>query len=123
MKRCYLGAGVLAALLILGIFSSRWMENRYGELENQMRLAAREERPEQLLFLAEEVRIRWERSRAVTSVLADHQNLERLEEAFSQIPAAAAEGNRGKCTQLCLEIAHVFGLLAEEQRLKWENLL
>ncbi len=123
MKRCYLGAALLAALLLLGIFSSRWLENGYAELEKQMRSAAREEDPAQLLALTEEIRGRWEGKRAVTAVLADHQYLERIEEAFCLLTWAAERRDGAQCARLCLEIAQVFGVLSEEQQLKWENLL
>lgn len=120
MKRCYLGAGVLLALLILGAVTSRWMENHYSRLEKQMLEAAFRE-PEDLLDLALKAQGDW--NRGLTAVLADHQYLERAELAFGQLVPAARRRDRGECTRLCLEIAHIFQLLAQDQQLKWENLL
>lgn len=120
MKRCYLGAGILLVLLLFGIFSSRWMKIHHSRLEKQMLEAAQLE-PEALLVRTRQVSLDW--NRGLTAMLADHQYLERAELAFDHLRAAANEGDRAECTRLCLEIAHIFRVLAEDQRMKWENLL
>ncbi len=122
MKRCYLGAGVLLVLLIFGIFSSRWLEKHYEDLENRMYTAAMAE-PEDMPALVESIRARWDRGRLLTAILADHQHPERAAVAFSQLSPAMNRRDKPECTRLCLEIAHIFRMLKEEQQLKWENLL
>ena len=122
MKRCYLGAAVLLGILILGFFTSRWMQRHYNDLENRMEEAMWED-PETLMALAEEIRQDWSRGQLLTAVLADHQHLEEVEAAFSQLGPAAARRDQAEYTRLCLEIAHIFQLLAEEQQLNLKNLL
>lgn len=120
MKRCYLGAGMLVILLLFGIFSGKWMDTHHSRLEEAMVEASRQN-PREALALAEQTREAW--NRKLTAVLADHQYLERAELAFGQLSDAAAADDRAEWTRLCLEIAHIFGTLARDQRLSWENLL
>ena len=122
MKRCYLGAAVLLGILILGFFTSRWMQRHYQDLENRMQKAMWED-PETLMVLAEEIRQDWSRGQLLTAVLADHQHLEEVEAAFSQLGPATARRDQAEYTRLCLEITHIFQLLAEEQQLNLKNLL
>lgn len=120
MKRCYLGAGILLALLVFGFFGSRWMADHQARMEEALLEAARQS-PEEALALAEQAKAAWNRS--LTAVLADHQYLERAELAFDLLAEAARRGDGAECARLCLELARIFRTLGEDQRLKWENLL
>lgn len=110
---------MLLILLIFGAVSSRWMVNHHARLEKLMLAAAQE--PEKLCAQAMQVRADWNRD--LTAVLADHQYLDRAEEAFTLLAPAANRRDWAECTRLCLEIAQIFRLLSEEHQLKWENLL
>lgn len=126
MNRCYWGAAALLVLLILSILSSWWMGKHYTQLEEQMLSAAQSAREgdlDQALTLTDRARTGWNRGWLLTSVLADHQYLERIDGAFVQLPPAAEGGNGEECTRLCLVISQLFRLLSEEPQLRWENLL
>ena len=126
MRRCYLGAVVLAALLLLGIFSSRWMENHHRSLAEQLLSAADAAEAgewEEFLRLTSGAEGDWHRNRGLTAVLADHQYLEQAEGLLGQLPSAAKRREAAECARLCRDTAHIFRVLAEDQKLKWENLL
>ena len=126
MRRCYLGAGVLAALLLLGIFSSRWMENHHSGLAERLLSAADAAEAgewEDFLRLTSGVEEEWNQKRSLTAVLADHQYLEQAEGLLGQLISAARRREAAQCARLCRDMAHIFRVLSEDQRLRWENLL
>lgn len=66
---------------------------------------------------------RWQHSRSITSVLADHQPMEDIEALFAQLSACAEAEDPGTCASLCRELSRRILAMADAHRLSWQNFL
>lgn len=122
MKRCWFGAAALAALLIFGVLSSRWMENHHGavaaHIDRAADAAAREDW-DTALAEAALARQRWAAGRGFAAVLADHAPMEEVDALLALLgpgaePAAFREN--------CLRLSRALSALGGSQSLSWANL-
>ena len=107
MKRVWIGAGLLAALLAVGLLAGWAMAGivpgahlleRAGELAMEGRWDAAED----LVDSAEE---RWEDRRWLTTALSDHQIIDDVEASFAQLEAYAEARDRVSFHALCSALA------------------
>lgn len=126
MNRCRFGAGLLIGLLILGIFSSFWTSRRYGSLSREMDRAEELALQQDLDGAADAVRQcrgSWNRCRALTAALADHERLDRIDTLFRQLDSALGQEDFRSAASLCARIARDLEAMAGEHSLSWENIL
>ena len=107
MKRVWIGAGLLAALLTVGLLAGWAMSGicpgakeleRAGELAMAGRWEAAEE-------LVDEVEDRWEDRRWLTTALSDHQIIDDVEASFAQLEAYAEARDEVSFHALCNALA------------------
>ena len=110
MKRCWIGAGILVLILVLGLLSGTFLRNFCREASSELTLAAEGKVP------AEGIRDRWERHRTLFAMLCDHSSLSAIREEF-RVLDPAGENFR----ETCLRLAAKLEALGDSQRLSWAN--
>ena len=121
MKRCWLGAGLLLLMLVLGlIFSS--LLGRFGrELSREAARAgalAEENRAEAVEIL-EAMEGKWQRNRPWLAVLWDHRALREADTLFALL-TGSPEGDTFR--ENVLRLAQALRDLADAQKPSWENI-
>ena len=121
MKRCWLGAGLLLLMLVLGlIFSS--LLGRFGrELSREAARAgalAEENRAEAVEIL-EAMEQKWQRNRLWLAVLCDHRALREADTLFALLTGSPeADAFR----ENALLLSQTLRDLADAQKPSWENI-
>ena len=122
MKRCWLGAGLLLLMLVLGlIFSS--LLGRFGwELSREAARAGAlaEENPAAASELVQEMERKWQRNRLWLAVLCDHRALREADTLFALL-TASPEADTFR--ENVLRLAQTLRDLADAQKPSWENIL
>ena len=113
MKRCWIGAGILVLILVLGLISGAYLRNFCREASGELILAAEGKVPAQRI---EGVRERWERHQSLLAMLCDQSILEAIGEHF-RILDPAQENFR----ETCLRLAAKLEALGRSQSLSWAN--
>ncbi len=120
MTRVRIGVGLLLALLALGLWTQRELEDIHEPIAADIRLAAEQaqlgdwERAGQTLARAEAA---WTAGRMFTAALADHQPLEDIESLMARLPAHAAAGDRAEFASVCADIACQVEAISAAQKL------
>lgn len=123
MKRCRFGAAALAALLILGLLSSRWMGRHCGSLARialQAAEAAQQEDWDAANDQITLIRQRWETRRSFAAVLSDHAQLDAVDSLLAILGPGA---RRATFRDNALRLAQALAALKESQTFSWSNLL
>lgn len=118
MIRCYMGALLLALLLLLGICGGNCLTERRERVLSQAQLArdaAVQQDWPRARREAAAARETWERSRPINAVFSDHASLERIDDAFEGLEFSENPGDYSRLCG-CLEA------LTREQKLSLENI-
>ena len=107
MKRVWIGAGLLAVLLTVGILAGRAMAGicpagKMLEQAGQLALAGHWEASEELLEEAED---HWEDRKWLVTALADHEIIEDIDAALAQLEALADIRDAAAYNTLCSALA------------------
>ena len=113
MKRCWIGAGILVLILVLGLLSSTFLRNFCREASSELTLAAEGKVPAQRI---EGVYRRWERYRTLLAMLCDHSSLSAIREDFRVLDPAGENFQ-----ETCLRLAIKLEALGDSQSLSWAN--
>ncbi len=126
MRRLYLGAGLLAALLAAGIVLAslfvRLHEPISAALE-QAQGAALAGDWEETSRLLQSVHQDWKGFRRFTAAVADHEPMEEMDAYFSRLEAECRMRQADEFAADCAELARLAEAMAESQKLTWWNLL
>ena len=122
MKRCWVGAGLLALFLVLGlisvVFLSRFGESLSRETAQVAALADTDRaQAEQILHRA---RQQWERKRFLLAVLSDHEPIREADTLFLLLQNP---GDTDDFRENALRLSRIFQQLGQSQLPKWENIL
>lgn len=126
MKRSWIGAGLLAALLLFGILSSRWMGGNHSSIARdveQAALAALREDWGQALRLTEQAKQDWEQNWGISAALADHSPMEQVNTLFAQLEPYAAAREAVAFAGVCAQLATEIQAIGEAHSFTWWNLL
>ena len=113
MKRCWIGAGILVLILVLGLISGAYLRNFCREASSELTLAAEGKVPVQRI---EGVRERWEQHRTLLAMLCDHSALASIREEFRVLDPAGENFQ-----EACLRLAAKLEALGDSQSLSWAN--
>ena len=113
MKRCWIGAGILVLILVMGLISGACLRNFCREASSELTLAAEGKVPAKEI---EEIRERWERQETLIAMLCDHSALASIREEF-RVLDPAGENFR----ETCLRLAAKLEALGDSQSLSWAN--
>ena len=113
MKRCWIGAGILVLILVLGLISGAYLRNFCREASSELTLAAEGKVPAQRI---ESVHRRWERYQTLLAMLCDHSSLSAIREEFRIL-----DPEQENFREICLRLAKKLEALGDSQSLSWAN--
>ena len=123
MKRMWIGTGLLALVILACLLTGAVLNKRMDRAAAQLATAgeaAQAEAWDKADTLIRQVTADWERMKWAAEALSDHERLNQIDTAFSQLPAYA--GNDPSSYQaLCIAIAQDLQSLAKNQTLSWRN--
>ena len=126
MKRTWIGAVILTALLVTGLLSARWMERHHAPLETLLRQAAEaalEDRWDQARSRFERAQEGWQEKRNLTAAFSDHSPMEEIDSQFAEGTVYAAAGEQVHFAALCLSLAEKMEAMGDAHSLSWWNIL
>ena len=126
MKRGWIGAGLLAGLLILGLLVTWFMGRTHTGISEELELSARfaiagnwEEAEE----LAEEAYEDWQDSWHFSAAFADHEPMEEIDALFAQLLPYLLNQDAVSFSAVCRELARQVEAIGDAHNLNWWNLL
>ena len=126
MKRMWIGVGLLAAVLIVGIWASNQMEEIHQEIARDLERAAQSALEEDwdmagaLFARAEKT---WEKKQILTSSFSDHAPIENAEALFAQLKISAQTENTESFATACACLASQLKAMGESHSFNLRNLL
>ena len=126
MKRGWIGAALLAALLLLGIFSSLAMglfHEPMAELldrASEYALAENWEQAERLSDLAED---KWEEMWHFSASFADHGPMEEIDSLFAQLEVYRQVRDTVGFAAACASLSRQLEAMGDAHEMSWWNLL
>ena len=123
MKRMWIGTSLLALLILAGLLTGAVLNKRVDQAAQQLTTAGEAAQAEEwgkASALIWQVKADWEQMKWAAEALSDHERLNQIDTAFSQLPAYA--GNDPSSYQaLCIAIAQDLQLVAKNHTLSWRN--
>ncbi|MBQ7802204.1 MAG: DUF4363 family protein [Oscillospiraceae bacterium] len=126
MKRIWIGIGLLAALLIGGLWVADAMEDSHlpgaKDLRRASELALEEDwlRAEALTGRARE---KWERKWRVTASVADHEPMDEIDGMFEELKTYARARDEVAYSGTCAHLAALLEAMGHAHSFNWWNLL
>ncbi len=126
MRRMYVGLGLLAVLLAMGI----WLTTLFVGLHEPV-TAVLEQAQEAALAgdwakasaLVHQVHEDWKEFRQFAATVADHEPLEEMDAMFCRLKAECRMQQADEFAADCGELARLADAMAESQKVVWWNLL
>ena len=126
MARGWLGAGILAVFLILGIVIAGQMDDAHlptGELLSQAAEMTLDGDFEGAVALGMEAKARWDKQWNGTAAVADHSPMDEVDALFAEMEIYAKTGEEPHFAACCKELAQRVQSVADAHRFSWWNLL
>ena len=124
MKRVWIGAGLLAVLVALGLLAGwameGWLTPGAGKLERAGDLAL-EGRWEEAEELVEEVEENWEDRRWLVTALTDHEIIEGIDAALAELDAYGRTWDADAYNALCQVLARRIEAAGQAHKPTGEN--
>ena len=126
MKHFWFGAGLLAALLALSLWTMGFLEDIHEPIRQDLDAAA-----EAVLSgdwnrgraLANQAEDAWEQKRNLIAALSSHLAIEEIDSLFRQLSVYARSGDPIVYAAACRELACLTAAASEAHQLTWWNLL
>ena len=126
MKRLWLGGGVLALLLAVGIWAMDCADRHQQQICSQLEDATRAALAEDwtgVKQLTKEACSLWEDSRDVWSALSDHTELDEINAGFARLEVYCRDGHATDNAAECAALARLVEALGDGHRLSFRNLI
>lgn len=122
MRRSWIGAGILAVLLVLALLTAWGMDRLHSPIAQDLDQAAalvQEGNWVQAQALAQSARDQWERNRNKTACVADHTPMEEIDDLFAQLGQYAQAGEQATFAALCAQLAARTQAISQAHSLTW----
>ena len=126
MKKLWLGLGLLAALLALGLGSLRLLTARSGRAEAGLALAAEAAGAGDMAMACEyaaQVRQYWQDALPAVDAVTSHEETDEIRRCLAELLAEGRSGRREEFLALCARLRAMTAHLAEMERPRWYNIL
>lgn len=126
MKRCWIGFGLLALFLALGLWVTVQMDSAHGRISQELRQAAEQTLagdPEQGILLAQQARKHWEDARRGTACVADHEPMDEIDSLFARLEVYARRQQISEFAACCARLSSLVQAMTDAHGLQWWNLL
>lgn len=126
MRRLWIGIGVLAALLALGVGILGRMDAVHRQAARRLEQAAEAALAgdwETALQNADAARSSWQRHRNFTASVADHTPMDEIEGLYAELTVYVREADQAHFAAICLQLARLSEAMADSHSPTWWNLL
>ena len=126
MVRGWLGAGILAVFLFLGLMTGSLMENAHIPTADLLDEAAEKTFAGEFdaaVTLGLSAKERWERQWSGTATVADHSPMDDVDALFSEMEVYAKTGEEPHFAACCRELARRIHAVADAHQFNWRNVL
>lgn len=126
MKRIWIGIGLLAVLLISGIWAAESMERSHLPGAKDLRRAAElvlEEDWSQAEALTGRAREKWEEKWRVTASIADHEPMDEIDGMFAELKTYASIRDEVAYSGTCAHLAELLEAMGHAHTFNWWNFL
>ena len=126
MKRCWFGAGLLAALLVAGLLVTRGMTKVHSQVASQLRNASAAASAENWTQAEREIREaseQWEMRWHFSAAFADHEPMEEIDGMFAQLAVYLEEKDPAALAALCAQLSRMVEAMGDAHECTWWNLL
>lgn len=126
MKRLWIGVGILAALVVAGVWMTERMEDVHKDIAAELEQAAEVLQQEDWLradALMDSARSNWEHHWNFSASVADHTSLDEIDAVFAQLEVYRQHRETTACAAACARLSRQISALEEANRLNWWNLL
>ena len=126
MKKLWLGLGLLAALVILGLGALGLLSERSRRAGAALERAAEAAEAGDMaraLDCAEQVRRYWQSAVPAVDALTSHEETDEIQRALAELLALGRCGMREEFLALCARLRVMTAHLAEMERPRWYNIL
>lgn len=123
MKRVWIGASLLALLLVAALLVGEGLYRRMepgAQALRQAGTAAQSGDWTQAEALVADVQQDWKKMNWITAALTGHEELEEINDAFVQLPVYARR-DASTYQALCVSIAEAMDALAQNHACTWKN--
>ncbi len=124
--RFWLGSGILALMLALGLFASWGMSQINEPVADKLEQAAQAALDGQFehgAALAAEASERWQSHWDCVAAVADHGPMEEIDSIFAQLETYAQNGDAGAFAAWCARLSCLVDAMGDAHDLTWRNLL
>ena len=126
MGRFWLGAALLAALLILGLWIGRTTDWSHETISKMLDMAAEQVMAGDTaegLATAQAARRRWHRGWNATAAIADHAPMDEIDGLFAQLEIYGQLRSPMELAAVCARLSALVSAMGEAHQLTWWNLL
>lgn len=126
MKQFWIGIGLLAVLLGLGIGAAWGMETVYSPVSGHLErasLAVMEENWAQAERCCHQAKKEWEQAWGLTAALANHTPMEEIDSLFSQMEVYVRCRDRAEFSACCASLSRLIRAMSDAHSLAWWNFL
>lgn len=126
MKRLWIGIGLLASILLIGLLTTARLGNIHTDIGENLRTSAHAaqagnwDKADELAQIAEED---WRSNRNFTAALADHTVLDEIDAFFAQATAYRENRAAMEYAAICGRLSVAVEAIQDGHRLTWWNLL
>lgn len=126
MKRIWIGIGLLAALLLAGIWVADAMADSHEPGAADLRRASQlalEEDWDMAEALTGRARDTWEKRWRVTASFADHEPMDEIDGMFAELKVYARVKDEVAYSGTCAHLAELMDAMGKAHSFNWWNLL
>ncbi len=123
MGRFWIGIGLMAVLLGLGLYSSMAMDDVHTPIAHQLEQAAAMQDPEKAAQALQKAKTAWDDHWHRTAILAEHAPMDDIDSLFAQAESFAKSNQMGDFSAMCMRLSQRIRAAAESHRLTWWNFL
>lgn len=126
MKRLWIGAGLLAVLLLLGIGSTLAMERIHNPVARQLDSACQAALSghwQEARILAAGAKGHWESYKEFAACITDHEALEAADAQFARLDVLERIRESAAFAAVCAELSAMFDALADMQDFNLWNMM
>lgn len=123
MRRIWIGAGVLLALLLIGILMMKITDRQLGSVSETLKQASAAKSWSDAVSLAEQAQKEWKKQWHLVASLADHTDMDAIDEAFAKLEVYQRYQEKLHHAATCAQLSEAIRGLEKNHRFSWWNLL
>ncbi len=126
MGRLWLGVGLMAVLLTLGLWTASAMDELHGPISHTLEEAAAQSLADNLdggITLAMQAKRDWQTHWRCTAAVSDHTPMDEIDGLFAQMESYAASGQTTEFAAYCARLAQRVAAVGDAHKFTWWNLL